>query len=357
MKTFITMVLVLTVFFAVGKNSGNDNYVETSTAASDVSLSGAGSTFAAPIYKVLFDMYAKKAGVQVAYGAIGSGGGIRSLHDRVVDFAGSDAFMTDEKIKDMPANIVHMPTCLGAVVVAYNLPEVKSFKLTSDLLAKIFLGQITKWNDPQLKANNPGVNFPDLAITVVHRSDGSGTTAIFSDYLNKVSKEWADKVGAGSSLEWPVGLGGKGNPGVAGTISSTKGALGYVGSEYAFAQKIQMATLKNSAGNYIEPTIASASASAKGAFPDDTRVMLTNSSAPDAYPICGLTWILIYKEQNYNGRTKAQALAMLKLLDWMLTPEAQSQAPKIDYAPLPAAAIVKTKAILRSVTFDGKPLL
>ncbi len=355
MKTLITMVMALTVFFAVGKNP-NNNYVESSV-ASDVSLSGAGSTFAAPIYKVLFDMYAKKTGVEVAYGAIGSGGGIRSLHDRVVDFGGSDAFLTDEKIKDLPANIIHMPTCLGAVVIAYNLPEVKSFKLTSELLAKIFLGQITKWNDPQLKANNPGVNFPNLDITVVHRSDGSGTTAIFSDYLNKVSKEWADKVGAGSSLEWPVGLGGKGNPGVAGTISSTKGALGYVGSEYAFAQKIQMATLKNSAGKYIEPTIASASASANGTFPDDTRVMLTNSSAPDAYPICGLTWILIYKEQNYNGRSNAQVLAMLKLLDWMLTPEAQAQAPLINYAPLPKAAVAKAKAILRTVTYDGKALL
>lgn len=353
MKTLFTMVFALTVFFAVGGNSGSP----AASSASDLTLSGAGSTFAMPIYKMLFTMYQEKNGVEVTYGGIGSGGGIRSLTDKVVDFGASDAFLSNDQEKQMPAPVVHIPTCLGAVVVAYNLPGVNGIKLTSDQLADIFLGKITKWNDPRLKTNNPGLKFPDMAITVVHRSDGSGTTAIFANYLTKVNKEWAEKVGEGTSLNWPVGLGGKGNPGVAGTISSTNGSIGYVGSEYAFAQKIQMCDLMNSSGKYIKPTIESSSAAAKGDFPNDGRIWLTNSSDPGAYPICGLTWIIIYKDQNYNGRSKDRATAMLKLFDWMLSPEAQAQMPKINYVPLSKSAVEKTKAILRSVTYDGKPIL
>lgn len=355
MKIILSLVLAVALLSAchnAPKKAQSDG-----SSAGNVALSGAGSTFAMPIYTNLFGIYQKQSGVSVTYGGIGSGGGIRSLTDKVVDFGASDAFLSDEQMSKMPAPVVHIPTCLGAVVVAYNLPGVDGIKLTSDQLADIFLGKITKWNDPKLKANNPDLKFPALDITVVHRSDGSGTTAIFANYLTKVNKEWAEKVGEGTSLNWPVGLGGKGNPGVAGTISSTKGAIGYVGSEYAFAQNIQMCELMNSSGNYIKPTIESASAAAKGDFPADGRVWLTNSSDPEAYPICGLTWIIIYKDQNYNGRSLDRATAMLKLFDWMLTPEAQSQMPKINYVPLSNAAVEKTKAILRTVTYDGKPIL
>lgn len=351
----LSLVFILAVLFSTFQGSAATS--QSSSSADKVSLTAAGATFPMPFYNLLFKMYGEKTGVVTTYGGIGSGGGIKSLTDKVVDFGATDGYLSDKAMSEMPAPIVHMPTCMGAVVIAYNLPGVDNIKLTNELLANIFLGKITKWNDPALVKNNPGLKFPNMAITIVHRSDGSGTTEIFSNYLTKVSKEWDEKVGAGKSLEWPVGLGAKGNPGVAGTISSTAGALGYVGSEYAFAQKIQMAQLQNAAGKYIQPTIASVSAAAKGEIPADTRVMLTNSSAPDAYPICGFTWLILYKDQNYNGRTFAQAEATLKLLDWMISPEAQSQAEKVNYAPLPKGAVEKAKVILRSVTYGGKPIL
>jgi phosphate transport system substrate-binding protein len=196
-----------------------------------------------------------------------------------------------------------------------------------------------------------------MAITFVHRSDGSGTTFIFSDYMTKVSEKWANTVGTGKSLQWPVGMGAKGNPGVAGTISQTEGAIGYIGSEYAFAQKIQTALVQNSAGNYIAPSIESVSAAAQGQIPADTRITLTNSDDPNSYPISGFTWIILYKEQNYNSRSKDQALATVTLLDWLVSEKAQGEAEKVHYAPLPTAAAEKAKAILRLVTFDGAPLL
>ena len=219
------------------------------------------------------------------------------------------------------------------------------------------MGEITNWNDPQIKNNNEGLKFPDLNITFVHRSDGSGTTFIFSDFMSKVSKKWADKVGAGKDLQWPVGMGAKGNPGVAGTISQTEGSIGYIGSEYAFAQKIQTAMVQNSAGNYILPAIKTVSLAAQGEIPDDTRIMLTNSSDPNSYPISGFTWIILYKEQDYNGRSKEQALATVKFLDWLLSEKAQSMAETVHYAPLPEAAVKKAKARLRTVTYDGEVLL
>jgi phosphate transport system substrate-binding protein len=246
---------------------------------------------------------------------------------------------------------------MGAVVIAYNLEGVDGIKLSDALLEKIFMGEITQWNDAAIAALNGELSLPAKDITVVYRSDGSGTTYIFSDYMSKISSNWADQIGTGKSLNWPVGMGAKGNPGVAGTISATDGAIGYIGSEYAFAMKIQTANLKNSSGNYVEPTIASISAAAVGDLPDDTRIMLTNSSAADSYPISGFTWIILYKEQAYNGRTLEQATETVKLLDWLMSDEAQSQAEKVHYAPLPALAVEKAKTILKSVTFEGKTIL
>ena len=219
------------------------------------------------------------------------------------------------------------------------------------------MGEVTQWNDAQIKANNPGINLPAKEILFVHRSDGSGTTQIFSDYMTKVSTKWAEAVGTGKSLNWPIGMGAKGNPGVAGTISQTEGAIGYIGSEYAFAQKIQTAKVQNSSGNYILPSIESVSAAAKGDIPDDTRIMLTNSSDPDSYPISGFTWIILYKEQAYDGRSAAQAKATVEFLDWLVSREAQGEASKVHYAPLPDLAVEKAKTSLKSVTFEGKPVL
>ncbi|MDD5183807.1 MAG: phosphate ABC transporter substrate-binding protein PstS [Paludibacter sp.] len=328
-----------------------------SSSAFGQSLSGAGATFPLPFYNMAFQKYTESTGVKVTYGGIGSGGGIRSLSDKVVDFGASDAFLSDKELAEMPATIVHMPTCSGAVVVAFNLPGIQSINLTSDVLVNILLGKIKNWNDPSLKKLNASVKFPDMPITVVYRSDGSGTTNMFTDYLTKVSKEWANKLGSGKTVNWPVGVGAKGNPGVAGTISQTKGSIGYVGSEYSFAQKIPTAYLKNKAGKFIKPSMASISAAGQGTIPADTRVMLTNSDAPYAYPIAGFTWIIIYKEQNYNNRTLAQAEATLKLLSWMLTPDAQKIAPTVNYASLPEAVVKKANAILRTVTYNGKPVL
>ena len=321
------------------------------------SLSGAGATFPLPFYNMAFQKYTETTGVKVSYGGVGSGAGIKSLTDKVVDFGASDAFLSDKELAAMPAPVVHIPTCSGAVVVAFNLPGVKAISLTPDVLVDILLGKIKNWNDAALKKLNPKVSFPDMAITVVYRSDGSGTTNMFTDYLTKVNKEWSSKIGSGKSVNWPVGVGAKGNPGVAGTISQTTGALGYVGSEYSFAQNIPTAYILNKAGKFIRPTISSISAAGQGTIPADTRVMLTNSDATLAYPIAGFTWILIYKDQNYNNRTEAQAKETLKLLNYMLDADAQKIASQVNYAPLPEAVVKKAKAILKTVTYNGKAVL
>jgi phosphate transport system substrate-binding protein len=356
MKKILILLAVVTAFTACKSGSKKKGSDEKS-AKTEISLSAAGSTFAGPFYKTAFKKYYDLTGVQTSYGLTGSGAGIRSLKDRVVDFCGSDAFLSDAEAAQMPAPVVHVATCSGAVDIAFNVPGVDSIKLDQGVLADIFLGKITNWNDARLKALNPGIQFPDLAISVVHRSDGSGTTFIFSDYMSKISKEWKDNVGVGKSLNWPTGMGAKGNPGVAGTISSTVGAIGYIGSDYAFAQKISFALLKNAAGNYVAPTIAAVSAAGKGDMPADTRIMETNSSAPDAYPISGFTWIILYKEQAYNGRSLAQAQATVKLIDWMLDPAAQAIGKELNYAPLPEKVVKIDKAILRTVTYNGKPIL
>jgi phosphate transport system substrate-binding protein len=225
------------------------------------------------------------------------------------------------------------------------------------VLASIFLGNIRKWNDNRIKADNPGSSLPDKEITVVYRSDGSGTTFIFSDYLSKISKEWAGKVGTGKSLNWPTGMGAKGNPGVAGIIKQTEGTIGYIGSEYAFAQKIPYVLLQNQAGNFIAPSVESVSAAARGEIPADTRVMVTNSPDPEAYPISAFTWIILYKEQAYNGRNINQARETVKFLQWLVGPDAQAVARQVDYAPLPGKAIQLANDILKSITYEGKPLL
>lgn len=346
----IGLFLVLVLVFASCHNGKKNN-------SSNITLSGAGSTFVMPFYTTAFQKYTTINGVKITYGAIGSGGGVRSLKDRVVDFGASDAFLTDDQMAAMPAPVVEFPTCSGAVVMAFNLKGIQDLKLTPEVLAGIYLGKIKKWNDPALVQLNPGVQFPNLPITVVYRSDGSGTTNIFTNYLSKVSPEWKEKYGFGTTVNWPVGIGGKGNPGVAGTISQTVGAIGYVESTYAFAEKIAYASIKNQAGNFIKPDFESVSAAGKGTMPTDTRIMITNSPDPQAYPIAGFTWVILYKEQNYNNRSLAQAQALLKLWDWMLSADAQSIAKQIDYVPLPASVVALDKSILRTVTYNGKPIL
>ena len=345
----ISMIIALAVTSCVGAASKDG-------ARKAQELSGAGATFPLPFYNVVFEQFAEVNGDAVAYGGIGSGGGVRNLRDKIVDFAGSDAFLTEKEMADMSA-VIHVPTCMGAVVLAYNLEGVESLNLSGELIADIFAGEVKMWNDARIAALNPGVVLPAEAIIPVFRSDGSGTTFVFTDYLAKVSPMWKEKFGAGKSVNFPSGQAAKGNPGVAGVVKQTKNAIGYVGSEYAFAQKIPYARIMNQRGEIVEPTAASISAAASGEIPADTRCSITNSDATGAYPISTFTWMIIYKEQNYSDRSKEQAVATLDLLQYILSDEAQKITSEVHYAPLPAKAKELSIANLKTVTYDGAVIL
>ena len=319
-------------------------------------LSGAGATFPLPFYNVVFEQFSEVNGDIVAYGGIGSGGGVRNLRDQVVDFAGSDAYLSDKEMSEM-APVIHVPTCMGAVVVAYNLDGVADLKLSGEVVADIFAGDIKMWNDKRIAELNPNVSLPNKSIIPVFRSDGSGTTFVFTDYLTKVSAKWAAKYGMGKSVNFPVGQAAKGNPGVAGVIKQTKYSIGYVGSEYAFAQKIPYASLKNANGEFVLPTSESISAAASGEIPEDTRCSITNSDAVGAYPISTFTWMIIYKEQNYAGRSIEQSRATLNLLQFILSDKAQNITSEVHYAPLPEKAKEISMRNLKTVTYNGTPIL
>jgi phosphate transport system substrate-binding protein len=317
-------------------------------------LLGAGATFPYPLYSKMFDAYHKERGVQVNYQAIGSGGGIRQLVNKTVDFGGTDAFMEDADLKGIPP-IIHIPVCLGAVSVTYNLPTDPQLKISPDILADIFLGKLTTWNDSRLQASNPDVKLPDMNIVVVHRSDGSGTTSIFTDYLSKISSDWSKNVGMGKSVNWPAGLGAKGNPGVAGLVKQLPGSIGYVELIYALQNSMPVGAVQNKKGTFVKPSLESTSLAANVAIPDDTRVSLTDTDAEEGYPIAGFTWIIAFKEQNYNQRSREKAKEVVKLLWWM-THEGQKYVAPLDYAPLPKAAVEKSEVLIKSITYDGKPL-
>lgn len=345
---------VMTLVAALTMVSCGGNATNGSREAQE--LSGAGATFPLPFYNVVFENFSQVNGDVVAYGGIGSGGGVRNLRDKIVDFAGSDAFLSDKEMAEM-APVVHIPTCMGAVVLAYNLDGVKELKLSGEIIADIFAGNIKMWNDERLAALNPDVKLPNESIIPVFRSDGSGTTFVFTDYLRKVSPMWASNFGAGKSVNFPSGQAAKGNPGVAGVIKQTKNSIGYVGSEYAFAQKIAYAKIQNQRGEIVEPTAESISAAASGEIPADTRCSITNSDAAGAYPISTFTWMIIYKEQNYSDRSKEQAVATLDLLKYILSDEAQKITSEVHYAPLPSKAKELSMTNLKTVTYDGVAIL
>ena len=347
-KSAMTMVAAITMVSCGGNATNGSREAQE--------LSGAGATFPLPFYNVVFEKFAEVNGDVVAYGGIGSGGGVRNLRDKIVDFAGSDAFLSDKEMAEM-APVVHIPTCMGAVVLAYNLDGVKELKLSGEIIADIFAGNIKMWNDERLAALNPDVTLPAEAIIPVFRSDGSGTTFVFTDYLTKVSPMWREKFGAGKSVNFPSGQAAKGNPGVAGVIKQTKNSIGYVGSEYAFAQKIPYAKIKNQRGEIVEPNAASISAAASGVIPTDTRCSITNADAKGAYPISTFTWMIIYKEQNYSDRSKEQAMATLDLLKYILSDEAQHITSEVHYAPLPSKAKELSITNLKTVTYDGVAIL
>ena len=340
-----------------GSGSGSKADSSASTSGEDNTIMGAGSTFDNPLFSKMFSEYNKTNGLKVNYQSIGSGGGIQQLTSKTVDFGASDGFLNGKQDSALPAPAIHIPVTAGAVVLSYNLPDMKdTLMLTPDVLAKMFLGDIKKWNDPKIQAINKGAKLPATDILIAHRSDGSGTTAIFTNYLDKISEDWHTKVGKGGSVNWPIGLGGKGNEGVAGSIKQTPGAIGYVELAYAMQNGMAFAKMQNKAGNFITPSIASVTAAANITIPADAKIMITNTDAADGYPISGLSWMLIYKEQKYDNRSADKASKMLKLIQWMIHDGQQYSAP-LNYAPLSPAAVAVSDAQLKTVTYDGKPVL
>jgi phosphate transport system substrate-binding protein len=337
--------------------AGITGFHAKAVAQDDKTLLGAGSTFIYPLFSKMFSDYNTKTGIQVNYQSIGSGGGILQLTNKTVDFGASDGPLNDEQTTKIGAPVLHVPQASGAVVVTYNLPgDNNNISLTPDIIADIFLGKIKTWNDPRIIAINKGVNIPAFPILVAHRSDGSGTTNIFTNYLSKVSDEWKTKVGSGGAVNWPAGLGGKGNEGVAGLVKQTPGAIGYVELIYALQNKMDYAKVQNKKGKFIVPSLASVTAAGNVKLPDDSKIFITDTDAPDGYPISGFTWVIIYKEQNYSGRSKERATQLLKLLWWNLH-DGQTFAAPLNYAPLSKEALKVAEKILKSATYGGKSIL
>jgi phosphate transport system substrate-binding protein len=351
-KTILFSGILVASLISCGGNKEGDK-----TSGDDNTLLGAGSTFVNPLFSKLYSEYNKKTGLKVNYQSIGSGGGIQQLISKTVDFGASDAPLNDEQTTKMAAEAVHIPMCAGAVVLSYNLADVKdTLKLTPDVIANMFQGKIKTWNDPAIAAINPGVKLPNTPLVIAHRSDGSGTTNIFTTYLSKVNAEWATKPGKGSAINWPAGLGAKGNEGVAGLIKQTPGAIGYIELAYALQNKMAFASIQNKGGQFILPSVASTSAAGNIQIPGDAKVSLTNTEAADGYPISGFSWALLYKEQKYNNRSEARATKLVNLLWWNIH-EGQQYCEGLNYAKLSPGAVSVGETLLKSVTYDGKPLL
>jgi phosphate transport system substrate-binding protein len=324
-----------------------------------VKLNGAGSTFDYPIFSKWFDTYHKMTGIEINYASIGSGGGIRQVTVGTVDFGASDAPLTEEQMgafkKGRGSDVVHIPIIIGGVAITYNLPSVgQGIRLDGETLADIYLGKINKWNDARLVKLNPNKKLPDKAILVAHRSDGSGTTFIFTSYLTKVSPEWAKKVGNSTAVNWPVGLGAKGTEGVAGIIAQTEGAIGYIELAYAKQNNLPYCDMKNKAGNFVDlsfNTVSEAAAGASAHMPKDLRAVITNADGKMSYPICGFSWVVIPKDI----KERSHAEALVKFLKWAVT-KGQEDATKLFYAPLPKSVQKLDLEKLNSITSNGKKL-
>lgn len=348
-RTFAVIVLLLALAFT-GGCGGKDKNKDVKVTA----LNGAGATFPYPFYSKAFAMYSKETGVRVNYQSIGSGAGQKQLFQQVVDFGGSDAPLSDEQMQEHPG-VLHIPTVLGAVTVTYNLEGVADLRLTPELLADIFLGKIKKWNDPRLAAANPGAKLSAKDVTVAHRSDGSGTTYVFTDYLSAVSGEWKDEVGKGTSVRWPVGLGGKGNEGVTAIVKQTPGAIGYVELIYVEQNKLPHALLKNRAGEFVRASLDSvtaAAASVAANMPDDLRVSIVNVPSKGSYPISSFTYLLVYRDQG----DEAKGRAVTDLLWWVIH-DGEKYARDLTYAPLPPEVVARAEEKVRSISYQGKSLL
>lgn len=325
--------------------------------AGENEIVGAGASFPYPLYTKMFAEYYNETGVRVNYQAVGSGGGIKQVTNKVVDFGGTDAFMTDDKIAAAGGGILHIPTCVGAVAITYNIPGNPVLRLSPDVIADIFMGKITRWDDSRIQEMNRGVKLPALKITVVRRSDSSGTTFIFTDYLSKVSPAWEKAMGRSKTPEWGSrSIGAAKNAGVAGQVKNIPGAVGYVEVIYALSNDMPVASVKNASGNFIVPTLASVGLAADTNMPDDTRVTITDTSAAKGYSISSFTWIILYGEQHYGKRTIQDAEETISLLWWMIH-DGQRYNEALKYGKLSAEAVKKAEKVLRSVTYNGKPVM
>ena len=317
-------------------------------AVAQTKLNAAGATFPYPIYSKWFNEYHQQhPEIEINYQSIGSGGGIAQLKAGTVDFGASDMPLKDDAVKQMPMPILQLPTVLGSIVPAYNIPGVKEeLKFTPQIIAGIYLNEITSWNDKAIAAANPGVKLPNTSIVVIHRSDGSGTTFVFTDYLSKISSEWKSRVGSSTSVSWPVGLGAKGNEGVAGMIRQMEGGFGYVELIYALQNKITFGPVQNASGNFVKASLESTTAAAAGAkmVGEDFRVSITNAPGKDAYPIASFTYLLIPKQWKDGTKQKAT----FGFLDWMLN-SGQSMITQLNYAPLPDAVKEKELAVIKAI--------
>ena len=316
-------------------------------------INGAGATFPFPLYSKWFSQYNKlHPDIQINYQSIGSGGGIKQITEKTLDFGASDAPLSDEQLQKA-SGVQHIPTVMGAVVIVWNLPGVQQLRIAPETLANIYLGKVTKWNDAALKKDNPTAKLPDTAITVAHRSDGSGTTNIFTDYLSKVSPDWKSGPGKGTSVNWPAGLGGKGNEGVTGLVKQTEGAVGYVELAYANQNKLPTAELKSHDGQWVKASLESVSAAAaKAAIPEDYRVSITDQPGDGAYPTAAFTYLLVYRDQ----QDAAKGSALLNFI-WWAVHDGQKEAAALDYAPLPKPVVEKVEQTLKRMTVNGKPVL
>ncbi|HEV2912934.1 MAG TPA: phosphate ABC transporter substrate-binding protein PstS [Pyrinomonadaceae bacterium] len=351
----ITLLLAFILSLAAGCSGEHGG---TTGAGRQVRLQGAGATFPNPLYQKWLSEYGKlNPNIRIDYQSIGSGGGIKQIKEQTVDFGASDSPMKDEDLRSAPGEIIHIPTVLGAVVITYNLQGIQQpLRFSPEVIADIFLGKIKRWDDARIKADNAGgvAALPATDITVVHRSDGSGTSAVFTDYLSKVSPEWKEKVGSGTSPNWPVGLGGKGNEGVTGQVKQTPNTIGYVELAYAVQNKLPVALIKNSSGNFVEPgldSVTAAAAESVATTPEDLRVSITNAAGATAYPISSYTYVLAYKEQ----RDAARGKALVDFLWWGIH-DGEKYARDLQYAPLPQEIVRRAEDRINAITQGGKPL-
>lgn len=324
--------------------------------SADIIVNGAGATFPSLLYQKWIEIYEQTNDIRAIYEPVGSSKGKKLLLDKKIDFGGTDFFLTQQEIAEVSDEIIHVPTCVGAVAVIYSLPGQPMLRFTPDILADIFMGKIITWNDKRIQKINPTLQLPHLDITVIHRSEGSGTTFIFSDYLSKVSKKWRTKVGRGKILRWPVGMGLEGNPQIASFVKKIPGSIGYVQLSYAKKNKLPVALIRNKSGHYVMPTLESVSKAADVKLPDNTCILLTDTEADKGYPISAFTYIILFKNLNRSGKTILKAKKLVEFLHWMIH-EGQKYTKPLNYSPLPQSAVDKADIILHQTTYNEQRIL